>query len=236
MGNQVCAGKVKAKKKDDFSPELNTQSKQNTVAPDTYNSIGETRPEINVSPENYLKVKKNRESGLLEDSKHEESKHGEEEERKMQFNGFESYTMKDSYKNLQDLDSMIFSGKAQNVATHGHKAHEAKVTQFVIEKIKQKTPFTDMEFPPSRDSLYNGRQDDIGTEDITFYESLQWRRLSEIYPQQVVTHKNRYRTAYLRMGRQSNHYFLASLDLLTYHDERIDKMMQTKCTNAAGIY
>ena len=67
-------------------------------------------------------------------AKHEESKHGEEEERKMQFNGFESYTMKDSYKNLQDLDSMIFSGKAQNVATHGHKAHEAKVTQFVIEK------------------------------------------------------------------------------------------------------
>ena len=40
-----------------------------------------------------------------------------------------------------------------------------------------------MEFPPSRDSLYNGRQDDISTEDITFYESLQWRRLSEIYPQ-----------------------------------------------------
>ena len=38
------------------------------------------------------------------------------------------------------------------------------------------------------------------------------------------------------MGRQSNHYFLASLDLLTYHDERIDKMMQTKSTNAAGIY
>ena len=137
MGNQVCAGKVKAKKKEEHIQELNTQSKQNTVAPDTYNSIGETRPEINISPDKYLQVKKNHQDcELLEESKHEESKHGEEEERKMQFNGFESYTMKDSYKNLQDLDSMIFSGKGVNVPSHGHKAHEAKVTQFVLEKIK----------------------------------------------------------------------------------------------------
>ena len=39
-----------------------------------------------------------------------------------------------------------------------------------------------MEFPPTRDSLYNGRQDDITPDEIQFYESLQWRRLSEVYP------------------------------------------------------
>ena len=111
--------------------------------------------------------------------------------------------MKDSYKNLQDLDSMIFSGGkgGKQIVNHGHKATEARIAQFMEDKIKAKKAFTDMEFPPTRDSLYNGRQDDITPDEIQFYESLQWRRLSEVYPQQVMLQKSRYRTTYLRMAK-----------------------------------
>lgn len=131
---------------------------------------------------------------------------------------------------------MILSGKKEQIMNNGHKATEARISQFIQDKIKSKKQFTDMEFPPNRDSLYNGRQDDLSPNEIQYYESLNWRRLSEIYPNQSVCQKQRFRTTYLRMGKQGNHYFLASLDMLTYHDERIDKMMQTKSTNAAGIY
>ena len=86
----------------------------------------------------------------------EEIKQEEEEERKGQFNGFESQNReKDSYRNLQDLDSLIHdSGK---ITGEGHKATEARIKEFVEEKVRAKKPFTDTDFPPTRDSLYNTR-------------------------------------------------------------------------------
>ena len=86
----------------------------------------------------------------------EEIKQEEQEERKGQFNGFESQTTaKNSYRNLQDLDSLVLdSGK---ITGEGHKATEARIKEFVEEKIRGKLPFTDTDFPPTRDSLYNTR-------------------------------------------------------------------------------
>ena len=131
MGNQICAGKVKVKKREDNWTDSNSPTKQNTVAPDTQHTIGESRHEVNLT-DGYLKPKQNmRGSAVVDDSKHEESKLHEEEERKMQFNGFESYTMKDSYKNLQDLDSMILSGKKEQIVNYGHKATEARISQYI---------------------------------------------------------------------------------------------------------
>ena len=76
----------------------------------------------------------------------------------------------------------------------------------------------------------------MNSSEIQFYEGLQWRRLSEIYPGQRVARKHAYRTHYLRQNKEGNQYFVAVLDSLTDHDERIDKCMVTKEVNDAGIY
>ena len=118
----------------------------------------------------------------------------------------------------------------------GHKATEARVREFVEARILRKQPFTDTDFPPSKASLYNSRQDDLNSAEIAFYESLVWKRLSEIYPTQRMVKRGTYRTTHLRQGKAGCQYFVAVLGSLTNHDERIDKLLITKDVNAAGIY
>ena len=82
MGNQVCGGMIKAKKKDESPSGDNTPTKANTVAPDTQHTIDGTRQELNMSPDQLRKVKGNqKESAILEESKNESKP--DEEERKM---------------------------------------------------------------------------------------------------------------------------------------------------------
>ena len=67
--------------------------------------------------------------------------------------------MKDSYRNLQELDSMLQSRESnkEKMSGEGHKAIEARINAFVDDRIKAKKPFTDSDFPPTRESLYNTR-------------------------------------------------------------------------------
>ena len=57
MGNQICAGKIKAKKREENQNDPNSPTKQNTVAPETQHTIGESRHEVNLSPNGYFKPK-----------------------------------------------------------------------------------------------------------------------------------------------------------------------------------
>ena len=63
--------------------------------------------------------------------------------------------------------------------THeGHKEREAELDSFVESKLVEGKPWTDAEFPPNRDSLYNQNQDSLTSAEELFYSSLTWRRAS----------------------------------------------------------
>ena len=73
--------------------------------------------------------------------------------------------------------------------THGHKEREAELDFFVESKILAREPWTDLEFPPARDSLFNKNLDTLTSAEKEFYLSLSWRRASEIYPE-LAMYKN----------------------------------------------
>ena len=59
---------------------------------------------------------------------------------------------------------------------------EEGIRDFVSTHAQSEKKFTDKDFPPDKSSLYNARQDELTPSEIQWYETLQWKRLSEIYP------------------------------------------------------
>ena len=57
------------------------------------------------------------------------------------------------------------------------------MSAFVQRIIREGKPFTDNDFPASTQSLLDTENNNGGAdkETVTFYESIQWRRLSEVY-------------------------------------------------------
>ena len=45
-----------------------------------------------------------------------------------------------------------------------------------------------------------------------------------------------YRTSGLTTGKEGNQYFISTIEMMTTHDERIDKLFITKEKNQIGIY
>ena len=101
------------------------------------------------------------------------------------------------YKGSSDRDSKLQRLKVQidevsnsnHEEAQGHKEREAELDFFVESKLTAGKPWTDVEFPPSRGSLFNEDLDELTSSEKQFYSSLSWRRASEIYPE-LMMHKN----------------------------------------------
>ena len=65
-----------------------------------------------------------------------------------------------------------------------HLKSEIKAAIKVAKILDTQQPYTDPEFPPSIESIYDQNDNRIKQEDREHYERLGWERLSVIYPQQ----------------------------------------------------
>lgn len=57
---------------------------------------------------------------------------------------------------------------------------DTKYTDYWQVVIAEEKPFTDSEFPPTRDSLYD-EFDFTDDGDISFYQKLKWKRASQLF-------------------------------------------------------
>ena len=70
---------------------------------------------------------------------------------------------------------------------------------------------------------------------MALYEKLEWKRLSEIYPEQKM-YTDTFRLDDILQGALGDCYFLAGLASLTNQPERIASLLVTKEVNYTGIY
>lgn len=72
--------------------------------------------------------------------------------------------------------------------------------------------------------------------ELEFYESLQWRRASEIYPQLKMEEDKIFNVYDMSQGEAGHAYILAYLASLAEYKERVQKVIITKQVNSACIY
>ena len=84
-------------------------------------------------------------------------------------------------------------------------------------------PWSDKEFQPTRHSLYDSHIDKLTSSEKQFYDSLQWRRASEIYPELAMNPSITFSTEDFTQGDSfiGPNYFLNYLNQLSSNAERI---------------
>ena len=77
---------------------------------------------------------------------------------------------------------------------------------------KRGLPWTDKEFKPHRSSLYNAQTDSLTAAQRRYYDSLEWRRASEIYRDLIMNDGMVYSVDDFEQGEVTHNYILAYLD------------------------
>ena len=112
---------------------------------------------------------------------------------------------------------------------------------FVQRVIREGKPFTDNDFPANTQSLLDTENDNggIDSKTISFYKSIVWRRLSDVYEEVeggMELFKSGIEPGDVKQGRLADCYFLSCLSALAEVSGRVESMFNTKEVNAAGIY
>ena len=115
--------------------------------------------------------------------------------------------------------------------------------------IHQGKPYTDPDFPPTRDSIYDEFDFTVDA-DIKFYQTLKWKRASQLFKKPVieenlVSYPNGYSLfpdnidfEGVKSGLLNSSYFIASLAALCdgAKSPRIQKLFRFSQPNNAGIW
>ena len=97
-------------------------------------------------------------------------------------------------------------------------------------------PWTDPDFPPQQISLYDTRYDLLSASEASFYDSLEWRRASEIYKNATMLKGKKLDVKDFKQGQKQHEYFLAYLRQMPGIQHRLLKVLVTQQVNKAGIY
>ena len=106
--------------------------------------------------------------------------------------------------------------------------------KFVQKIINEGKPWTDKDFPPERNSIYNPSIDTQA--DAKAMNKYSWKRINEIYGGKQQMFSGGIHPNDINQGGLGDCYFLAVLSSLAEFPERIADMFVTKTLNDAGIY
>ena len=114
--------------------------------------------------------------------------------------------------------SKVFELKKQS-EMHGnahmhHKEREAQIDAFIKTKLAKGVPWTDLDFPPSQESLFNVYTSKLNEHERVLYDSLTWRRASEVYPSFQMQAGDYNIFSNFSHSQPSHNYFIAYLRTL----------------------
>ena len=106
--------------------------------------------------------------------------------------------------------------------------------EFVQAVLEKGEPWTDQDFPPVESSIYRKKEDShlFGGSEQAFFETLEWKRLNEVYPESPLFREGCFEPNDIIQGNIGNCYFLATLSSLAIDEGRRTRFFKTRATNA----